>query len=546
MFRHARRVGVWAVIGIVSFTSTAQSEVIILKDGREIRGKIISRTDKAVKVEVKQYGVTVTRTLRRARIKSILKDGATTSGEEGSAEATDADRKRGTGATEDAAPIKPSAPEAKNEDTEVSDADGESGVDDESRTGTDKPTEKQKGPDLRKALEYVDLLTEIVLGENTQHGRTPTKARGSRPRSGRSKSRGSKGRSRKGTNPNDAKAKRVKRIAALVRKNLEGEMSIEGYKAYAQTSGALHVFLNRKVSQELANDISSERRAVLDAMAGWRVAWETRFKDALKAGQDTQADEALTSLLKMVRIPLTESPTRITDRASYLATGKVVVEDQGFVIESLEWALALWNDGLTPLLDKGEQEAVEASKASNESLDAMKRWLANKKDEKLKEAYERANKRSQETVAAMLESGRGGKCVAAMKKYQDFLSYADELKRLWRTRGQCVATMTTLGLNYQLCPTCHGRGQIQRSQAELQRAQSAIAERAMRGGIYSGSVSRAKRCSPCGGLGKLWPNEVFQGEEQVYQLWNRLPGERQIIDGYLAKIAGYSKPSRGD
>ena len=74
MFGHRRWMVAWVAVGVLGLASGAWAERIILKDGQEIEGKIVSQTDRVVKVKVEKYGITVTRSLRRADIKSILKD----------------------------------------------------------------------------------------------------------------------------------------------------------------------------------------------------------------------------------------------------------------------------------------------------------------------------------------------------------------------------------------------------------------------------------------------------------------------------------------
>ncbi len=65
----------WVTVGILGLATGAWAEVIILKDGQKIQGEIVSQTKDKIKVKIKQFGVTRTRTLRRSQIKSILKEG---------------------------------------------------------------------------------------------------------------------------------------------------------------------------------------------------------------------------------------------------------------------------------------------------------------------------------------------------------------------------------------------------------------------------------------------------------------------------------------
>ena len=65
-----------AVAGsLQAIVSTSKADVVVLKDGPKVEGRIVNQTDKFVEVKVTKFGVTVTRKLRRDRITSIRKDG---------------------------------------------------------------------------------------------------------------------------------------------------------------------------------------------------------------------------------------------------------------------------------------------------------------------------------------------------------------------------------------------------------------------------------------------------------------------------------------
>ncbi len=89
MFCGRNRGSMWLAAGVLSLASVAWGDVIILKNGREVRGRIVARTEKSIKVEVKYYGVLVTRSYHRDQIKSILSDAE---GSGGTSQAQRADR----------------------------------------------------------------------------------------------------------------------------------------------------------------------------------------------------------------------------------------------------------------------------------------------------------------------------------------------------------------------------------------------------------------------------------------------------------------------
>jgi len=60
---------------LLAVVSTSRADVVVLKDGLKVEGRIVNQTDKFVEVKVTKFGVTVTRKLRRDRITSIRKDG---------------------------------------------------------------------------------------------------------------------------------------------------------------------------------------------------------------------------------------------------------------------------------------------------------------------------------------------------------------------------------------------------------------------------------------------------------------------------------------
>ncbi len=106
--------GMW----IAMLTSAACAEVIILKDGRRIEGKILQETDEAIEVQIVKYGITMTQTVQRPQIKSIVKD---ESGKEEEDKAEDKgkakeEEPREEGKKEAAPADKPVAGEADGED----------------------------------------------------------------------------------------------------------------------------------------------------------------------------------------------------------------------------------------------------------------------------------------------------------------------------------------------------------------------------------------------------------------------------------------------
>ncbi len=64
-----------AAASLSAIASISKADVVVLKDGPKVEGRIVNQTDKFVEVEVTKFGVTVTRKLRRDRITSIRRDG---------------------------------------------------------------------------------------------------------------------------------------------------------------------------------------------------------------------------------------------------------------------------------------------------------------------------------------------------------------------------------------------------------------------------------------------------------------------------------------
>ncbi|MBN1343036.1 MAG: hypothetical protein JXQ73_10175 [Phycisphaerae bacterium] len=70
-------VAAWLLLSAVVLTSTARAELIVLKDGQEVEGKIVSKTEEAIKVRITTAsGISMTRTIRHTEIKRIEKEAA--------------------------------------------------------------------------------------------------------------------------------------------------------------------------------------------------------------------------------------------------------------------------------------------------------------------------------------------------------------------------------------------------------------------------------------------------------------------------------------
>ena len=65
MFCRSTSVAAWLLLSALGLTSMARSELIVLKDGQEVEGKIVGKTEEAIKVRIKtKSGILMTRTIR--------------------------------------------------------------------------------------------------------------------------------------------------------------------------------------------------------------------------------------------------------------------------------------------------------------------------------------------------------------------------------------------------------------------------------------------------------------------------------------------------
>ena len=85
----------------------AWAEVIVLKDGKRVEGKILSETDEVIEVRVSKYGITMTQKVYRTQIQSIVKEG-----EEGAPPTAEPPAAK----TDEEGPEKPAATQATDED----------------------------------------------------------------------------------------------------------------------------------------------------------------------------------------------------------------------------------------------------------------------------------------------------------------------------------------------------------------------------------------------------------------------------------------------
>jgi len=156
-------------VGVLGLATGAWAEVIILKDGQKVQGEIVSQTKDKIKVQIKQFGVTRTRTLRRSQIKSILKEG-------------EEEQQKPEPAPEEKAPAEQPA-EAPAEET--SDESGEEQPEDTDKPATGEPaddTDEAPSDDQEQLPIEIDLrmaLKEPLIYDTYDDGEEETKPRGS-------------------------------------------------------------------------------------------------------------------------------------------------------------------------------------------------------------------------------------------------------------------------------------------------------------------------------------------------------------------------------
>lgn len=74
MFGRKRLAMILLTMGVSSLGTKAWAELIILKDGKELQGKIVGKTEETIKIRIVKSGIAMTKAVRRTQIKSILDD----------------------------------------------------------------------------------------------------------------------------------------------------------------------------------------------------------------------------------------------------------------------------------------------------------------------------------------------------------------------------------------------------------------------------------------------------------------------------------------
>jgi hypothetical protein len=125
MFPHKRCLVTWLGIAMFVPATAAWAEVIVLKDGKRIEGKIIRENEELIEVQVSKYGITMTQKIGRPLIKSISKEGTEAEAKPAEPQAAEpqpsekAGEKKTEEKAEPASPRKPASSQADEEERDL-------------------------------------------------------------------------------------------------------------------------------------------------------------------------------------------------------------------------------------------------------------------------------------------------------------------------------------------------------------------------------------------------------------------------------------------